>query len=857
MRDAKLDRLFLRFRDRGDVRALSRLFDLTSRELLEVAAHVTHDAAQAEDLLQATFLIAIERAQRYDGSRRVMPWLVGIMTREATLWNRHAARRIEIDRLASSEPPDPSAEVESRELSTALVDAIEKLPELYRDVLVRHLRDGRSAGEIARELDRSPGTVRVQIHRALELLRQSLPVGLVAGGIAAMAPRGLAAVRAEVVRSASVAARPIAAASAAGATWTVLGGGIVLKKTIVTIAALVLALIAWWKWPSTILEKGATNRGLGASSSELSEARATSTELEGAVERHDRAPQQDAEATNAAPVEAFGSLLVKVTWREDGTPAADVCVEIDVESAPYEPKRSMDLMTNKDGIVRVPRIEAGSCEIELDRGNDRWTDTRVTVELAKETKVELSVPPGVGVDGVVVDEHGSPVADASVWLSKLHQYPGGRIVARTTADGTFHLRAVTRGQSIGACAQRRAPSDLVYLQGSDVFANKARVTLELDRPGHLVRGIVRDSRGVPLSGARVSIGRGIDAKYFPDSGGIESTMRELPDGSRRFAAQPLDALTDSEGRFEIDGVEIGDVPALVWAKDATPWHGQVHVELDAPARLDVNLPEPAEISGVVRSQDGSPVAKLYVEAAGPTLGLFASTRTDENGAYRLTGVPLGEIDVRANRQRFGKLGSASTKLDVVAGSRITWNPTLSVGSSISGRLLDESGSPLASWPGTAHRGATLFDDLYAATDADGKFTFTGCLDSTYTIEFHPPRAGAEAMPSAWKKDVRAGSADVEVRATAATRASCRLRGRLVDASGSVLRAARLVLDFAEVPHPLLKDIESSDGSFELGPLPPGGYVLSVAPLGAPAQTELGRYEIAPGQALDAGDLVVR
>ena len=103
-------------------------------------------------------------------------------------------------------------EIESRELSAALAAAIAELPDLYRDVLDRHLRDGRSAGEIARDLDRSPGTVRVQIHRALELLRQSLPAGLVAGGIMAIAPRGLAAVRAEVLRSASLAARPLVAA---------------------------------------------------------------------------------------------------------------------------------------------------------------------------------------------------------------------------------------------------------------------------------------------------------------------------------------------------------------------------------------------------------------------------------------------------------------------------------------------------------------------------------------------------------------------------------------------------------------------------------------------------------------------
>jgi len=239
MRDKKLDRLFLRFRDRGDVRALSRVFDITSRELLEVAAHVTRDASQAEDLLQTTFLIAIERAQRYDGSRRLMPWLVGILTREAMRWNRDASRRIELDRLGSREPMQPSIEIESRELSTALLEAIDKLPGLYRDVLVRHLREEKSAGEIARELDRSPGTVRVQIHRALELLRSSLPAGIALGGIGVVAPRGLDIVRGAVTRAAMRAAREWATSQVAVTAATSVVGGIMLKK-LALIAAVVL-----------------------------------------------------------------------------------------------------------------------------------------------------------------------------------------------------------------------------------------------------------------------------------------------------------------------------------------------------------------------------------------------------------------------------------------------------------------------------------------------------------------------------------------------------------------------------------------------------------------------------------------
>ena len=52
--------LFERFRRRGDVAALGDLFDRLAPVLLRVAIHVARDPAAAEDLVQSTFLRAIE-----------------------------------------------------------------------------------------------------------------------------------------------------------------------------------------------------------------------------------------------------------------------------------------------------------------------------------------------------------------------------------------------------------------------------------------------------------------------------------------------------------------------------------------------------------------------------------------------------------------------------------------------------------------------------------------------------------------------------------------------------------------------------------------------------------------------------
>lgn len=58
------DRAFALYRKTGDVAALGALFDLVAPELLRVSAHLTRDVHAAEDLVQETFVAAIEAKPR-------------------------------------------------------------------------------------------------------------------------------------------------------------------------------------------------------------------------------------------------------------------------------------------------------------------------------------------------------------------------------------------------------------------------------------------------------------------------------------------------------------------------------------------------------------------------------------------------------------------------------------------------------------------------------------------------------------------------------------------------------------------------------------------------------------------------
>lgn len=178
-----LDRDFERFREQSDLRALSRVFDAAAPQLLAVARHLAPSRGEAEDLLQATFVVAIERAASWDRARPVLPWLLGILAFEARKARARAGREPDPRRLELRETPEPSAELGRREVRVAVDAALARLPETYAPIVRRHLLDGASPSELAVELGLTPVNARTRLHRGLHLLREAMPRGFAGLGI--------------------------------------------------------------------------------------------------------------------------------------------------------------------------------------------------------------------------------------------------------------------------------------------------------------------------------------------------------------------------------------------------------------------------------------------------------------------------------------------------------------------------------------------------------------------------------------------------------------------------------------------------------------------------------------------------
>ncbi len=244
---------FLAWIERRDAEALGRVFDATAGQLLLLAAHLAGPDG-ADDLVQATFLKAMTRGRAWDRKRPLWPWLAGILHHEAGMRWRQRERRREVGLEAAlektGESPGPLREAVSAEVFESLQNAIDELPLVYRQVLRLRIVHDLQPIEIARALELPVGTVRSQLHRGLERLRERLPRG-VAGLVGVMVLDdgvALGALRVKVVAEAKALVGSAVLAGGAAPAWMFwTAWGAMKSKWILgsAVAAVLLAVFAW------------------------------------------------------------------------------------------------------------------------------------------------------------------------------------------------------------------------------------------------------------------------------------------------------------------------------------------------------------------------------------------------------------------------------------------------------------------------------------------------------------------------------------------------------------------------------------------------------------------------------------
>ena len=152
--------------------------------LYGAALRLTRNAADAEDLVQDTYVKAFRSAKQFKPGTNLKAWLFTILHNSFRNKRRDSGRDpvdVDSDRVEVAAPVDPEAGPEQRLLRDALdadlQAALDSLPETFREAVWARDVDEFSYAEIADMLGIPVGTVMSRISRGRRMLYETLTAG--------------------------------------------------------------------------------------------------------------------------------------------------------------------------------------------------------------------------------------------------------------------------------------------------------------------------------------------------------------------------------------------------------------------------------------------------------------------------------------------------------------------------------------------------------------------------------------------------------------------------------------------------------------------------------------------------------
>lgn len=168
-------RLVERARD-GDETAFEQLVRRHLRAAHAVALSLTGEVADAEDVCQDAFIAALERLEECREPDRFRSWLLAIVRNRAHNFRRYSSLRqgppLHPD-MPSHERGTDAAALDGG-LRQRLTEALARIPDTHRQVVLLHDLEGWPHRDIGETLGITEGSSRVYLHKARRALREIL-----------------------------------------------------------------------------------------------------------------------------------------------------------------------------------------------------------------------------------------------------------------------------------------------------------------------------------------------------------------------------------------------------------------------------------------------------------------------------------------------------------------------------------------------------------------------------------------------------------------------------------------------------------------------------------------------------------
>src|SRR5437899_573368 len=175
---------------RRDPDLLDRLIEQYQYRLFRYLVYITGNKERAEDFFQETWIRVLERGHQYNGKSKFEAWLFAIARNLVIDWQR-SKKAQSLDtltdpeqehplQLANENDPSPLRQVLSHETEETVQTSLQKIPAIYREVLVLRFQEELQIDEMAGVLSIPLSTVKSRLYRGLAALRGALQGGAAA-----------------------------------------------------------------------------------------------------------------------------------------------------------------------------------------------------------------------------------------------------------------------------------------------------------------------------------------------------------------------------------------------------------------------------------------------------------------------------------------------------------------------------------------------------------------------------------------------------------------------------------------------------------------------------------------------------
>jgi len=454
--------------------------------------------------------------------------------------------------------------------------------------------------------------------------------------------------------------------------------------------------------------------------------------------------------------------------------------------------------TSDDGTFTLENVPLGAVSFVAQAAGYSGARMNLNVEEGKPiTDLEVELDTGVRLVGKITGPDGSALSDATVRIAMIGG-PGSVMRGTdkrttTSSSGEYELDALEPGEETIEIVHGKYLTErkTVQLKGREV-----RLDVQLSA-GNRVSGFVVSESGAPLGDAEVEA---------MAAGG--TMKRGKTDASGKFE---LDSL--SPARYQFSASKTGYAEGTV--KD---------VDIAAGTPVRIVLKSGGIISGFVRGLSEQELAQTMVEARGND-GV-SSAAVEPNGAFRIEGVPIGTVTIRAmttGRGLASRKSSTPQTVEVTPGASRQLDIEFRGDTVVKGRVrrngqaLGGAGVMFMPRPGGPQTNAS------ASADEQGNYSVSGLDDGEYSVLV----TDMQRFTSYTTTYAVHGSATFDIDHTANT-----LRGRVVDsASGDPIDGARVQLRATASGAATMRFADravatDSTGAFTLDLVPPGNYVVT-------------------------------